>query len=268
MRYAICFTPPIHDPLSVAAADWLGRNVYSGDLCEQLSVAGCSAQDMAYYTAVPRRYGFHGSIKAPFHLAEDKTESALLKAMMRFAGEISPFEIPDLEVSWLGSAFGLSPRVPCEPMTHLAAQVVQSFDEFRAPFTEQDIARLDADKLTATQFSNLHRWGDPFVMEEYRFHMMLTGPMTAGMRKKMEGPVRTQFEAVLAQPVKVASLALFIEPGAGAPLRVHSQHPLGKLSPHKPTGRFAPPSASATSAATPAREVQMARAMRRLTTGA
>ncbi|TCP90190.1 uncharacterized protein DUF1045 [Rhizobium sp. PP-CC-2G-626] len=268
MRYAICFTPPIHDPLSVAAAEWLGRNVYSGDLCEQLSVAGCSAQDVAFYTAVPRRYGFHGSIKAPFPLATDRTESALLKAMMRFAGDIPPFEIPDLEVSWLGSAFGLSPRVPCEPMTHLAARVVQDFDEFRAPFTEQDIERLDSDKLTAPQFSNLHRWGHPFVMDEFRFHMMLTGPMTAAMRAKMEGPLRAQFEPLLAQPVKVASLALFIEPGAGAPLRVHSQHPLGKLSAHKPTARFTASSDPMASAATPAREVQMAQAMRRLSTSA
>ncbi|SER62240.1 DUF1045 domain-containing protein [Rhizobium sp. NFR03] len=268
MRYAICFTPPIHDPLSVAAAEWLGRNVYSGELCEQLSVAGCSAQDMAFYTAVPRRYGFHGSIKAPFHLAPERTESALLKAMMRFAGDITPFEIPDLEVSWLGSAFGLSPRVPCEPMTHLAARVVQAFDEFRAPFTDQDIKRLDSDRLTAPQFSNLHRWGSPFVMDEYRFHMMLTGPMTAAMRLKMEEPLRMQFAPLLAKPVKVASLALFIEPEAGAPLRVHSQHPLGKLSAHKPTARFAVPSDPSASAATPAREVQMAKAMRRLTTSA
>lgn len=268
MRYAICFTPPIHDPLSVAAAEWLGRNVYSGDLCEQLSVVGCSAQDMAYYTAVPRRYGFHGSIKAPFPLADDKTESALLKAMMRFAGDITPFEIPDLEVSRLGNAFGLSPRVPCEPLTYLAARVVQAFDEFRAPMSEQEIDRLDTGKLTAPQFSNLHRWGDPFVMDEYRFHMMLTGPMTADMRTKMEGPLRTQFETLLAQPVKVASLALFIEPEAGAPLRVHSQHPLGKLSAHKPTARFATPSDPTASAATPAREVQMAQAMRRLNPGA
>ncbi len=61
MRYAICFTPPIHDPLSIAAAEWLGRNVYSDALCEQPSVAGLTHQDLAFHTAVPRRYGFHAA---------------------------------------------------------------------------------------------------------------------------------------------------------------------------------------------------------------
>jgi hypothetical protein len=278
MRYAISFTPPIHDPLSLAAADWLGRNVYSGASCEHPAVAGCSLQDIAFYTAVPRRYGFHAAIKAPFSLAPEQTESGLLKAMMRFAGDIMPFEIADLEVSRLGSAFGLSPRVPCEPMMHLAASVVQVFDPFRAPLADADIERLDPDKLTATQFSNLHRWGEPHVMDEYRFMMMLTGPVPGGaalqgaaapgataIRARIDSALRVQFEPLLAAPLKVTSLALLVEPEPGAPLRVHSQHPLGKLSVHKPTPRFAAPSDPTATAATPAREVQMAQAMRRMT---
>jgi hypothetical protein len=256
MRYAICFTPPVHDPLSVAAAEWLGRNVYSGETCEQLAVSGCSVQDMAFYTAVPRRYGFHGCVKAPFTLAQDQSESSLLKAMMRFAGNVAPFEIADMDVAWLGSAFGLAPRMPSDAMSHLAASVVQAFDAFRAPLRDAEIERLDPDKLTAPQFSNLHRWGDPHVMEEYRFHMMLTGPLTLTLRQQMHDALRTHFAPLLARPLRIASLALFIEPEAGAPLRVHSQHPLGKVSAYKPAKRPPLPADPATVATPPAAAIR------------
>ena len=63
MRYAIYFTPSIYDPLSVAAASWLGRNVYSGEAPQAPSIAGFSRQELAFHTAVPRRYGFHGTIQ-------------------------------------------------------------------------------------------------------------------------------------------------------------------------------------------------------------
>ncbi|MCW0001674.1 DUF1045 domain-containing protein [Pararhizobium sp. YC-54] len=234
MRYAIYFTPSLYDPLSVAAASWLGRNVYSGEAPEAPSIAGFSRQELAFHTAVPRRYGFHGTIKAPFHLHDDTSEPALLKSLMHFASTMSPFEIPKMEIARLGEFFGLVPSVPCEQMNHLAACVVQALDEFRAPLSDIEIERRDPDRLTAPQFANLHRWGYPYVMEEFRFHMMLTGPVNANLNARFEAALRDFFEPVIAEPLKISSLALFIEQEPGAPLRVHSQHPLGKLSAHRP----------------------------------
>ncbi len=237
MRYAIYYTPSMHDPLSVAAASWLGRNVYSGEACEPLSIPGFSRQEIAFHTAVPRRYGFHGTIKAPFRLHQDETEASLLKFMMQFASAAQPFEIPRLEVARLGTFFGLMPSMECAEMNYLAASVVEAFDRFRAPLTETEIERGDSDSLTAPQFANLHRWGFPYVMDEFRFHMMLTGAVHPKLNERFEAALRDYFEPFLTEPVKVSSIALFIEHEPGAPLRVHSQHPLGKLSAHRPSSR-------------------------------
>ncbi len=177
MRYAICFTPPMADPLSAVAASWLGRNVYSGEPTELPSVAGLSSADIAYHTAVPRRFGFHAMMMSPFRLHPDMTESQLLKALMHFAGAQTPFETDRLEVARIGRCLGLMPQVPSTAMHLLAANVVQEFNAFRAPLSEDEIERSDPDRLTAPQFSNLHRWGAPHVMDEYRFHMLLTGPL-------------------------------------------------------------------------------------------
>lgn len=247
MRYAIYYTPPIYDGLSVAAASWLGRNVYSGEAPEAPSVAGFSRQELAFHTAVPRRYGFHGTIKAPFLLHSETSEAALLKTLMHFASTVTPFEIPRMEIARLGEFYGLAPSGPCDEMNHLAASVVQAFDTFRAPLSDVEIERRDPDRLTAPQFSNLHRWGYPYVMDEYRFHMMLTGPVHPNLNIRFETALREFFGPLLNEPVKISSLALFIEPEAGAPLRVHSQHPLGKLSAHRPVAASARASTTAIS---------------------
>lgn len=234
MRYAIYYTPSKYDPLSVAAASWLGRNVYSDELPEPPSIDGFSRMELAYHTAVPRRYGFHGTIKAPFHLREGASEQGLLKALMHFASMRAPFEIPRVEIARLGAFYGIAPSMPCEQINHLAAEVVQTFDDFRAPLSDAEIERRDPDSLTAPQFANLQRWGFPYVMDEFRFHMMLTGPLGVDMTGRFDTALRGYFAPFLTQPLKIASLALFVEPEPGAPLRVHSQHPLGKLSAHRP----------------------------------
>ncbi|AJC80541.1 hypothetical protein IE4803_CH03371 [Rhizobium etli bv. phaseoli str. IE4803] len=230
MRYAICFTPPASDPLSLVAANWLGRNVFSGDMLEPPAVRGLGIHEIAFHTAVPRRYGFHGVLKAPFHLSGDMSESQLLRDLMRFAGTFAPFQISRLEIVRLGSFYSLMPSAPCERIQYLASAIVQEFDRYRAPLSEADIERSDPDGLSAAQFANLHRWGNPYVMDEFRFHMPVTGSINAIDMPRIEAALRTIFEPVLKEPVMVSNVALMIEEGTGGPFRVHSLHPMGKVS--------------------------------------
>lgn len=230
MRYAICFTPPIGNPLSAAAASWLGRSVYSGEPVEPPAIAGLSVADIAFHTAVPRRFGFHAMVMPPFRLVEGVDETQLLKALLHFASAETPLEIERMEVARVSQCLGLVPQAPSHAMHLLAARVVQAFDHFRAPLSEDEIERADPDRLTAPQFTNLHRWGDPFVMDEYRFHMKLTGPLDAALERRLEAPLRELFAPYLTAPLVIGSLALFIEQETDAPMRVHSQHPLGKIS--------------------------------------
>ncbi|MCF3638907.1 DUF1045 domain-containing protein [Rhizobium sp. TRM95111] len=229
MRYAIYFTPPAHHPVTTTAAAWLGRNAFSGDFAETPDVPGLTLQELAYYTALPRRYGFHANLKAPFRLAEGVSEATLLKELMLFAGAMRPFRLQPLEVARLGTYYGLAPERPDTDMHRLAALVVQHFDAFRAPLTEIEIERRDPDGLTAPQFANLHRWGYPYVMDEFRFHMTLTGTVNPCDGQRIEKALRDHFAGVLAAPLDVSSIALFVEEETGSPFRVHSLHPLGRV---------------------------------------
>lgn len=230
MRYAIHFTPSPGEPLTQAAAAWLGRDVYSGQSVEPPPMIGLGMQEISYHTALPRRYGFHGLIKAPFRLEDGVTEQALLRALMHFAGNHQPFYLPPLEVSKLGNIFALMPSWPCETLNFLAASVVQEFDRYRAPLTDSEIDRADPDRLSASQLTNLQRWGHPYVMDEYRFHMVLTGGVMVADCPRIERAIRKVFEPLVEKPLEFSNLALFVEDEPGAPFRVHSLHPMGQVS--------------------------------------
>jgi Protein of unknown function (DUF1045) len=230
MRYAINFTPPASDPLTLAAAQWLGRNAFSGEATEPPAIRGLGIHEIAFNTAVPRRYGFHGTLKPPFRLADGMTEALLLRNLMHFSGQHPPFRLPMLEVVRIGNRFALAPVLPSEPLHHLAGAVVQHFDVFRASLTEAELERADPGHLSATQFSNLYRFGHPHVMDEFRFHMTLTGPVGASEIPRFDAMLRRYFEPFLERPPEVLNLALFVESEPGAPFVVHSLHPLGSVS--------------------------------------
>lgn len=233
MRYSINFTPPAHDPLTIAAAQWLGRHAFSDLTVEPPAIRGLGIHDIAYNTALPRRSGFHGSLRPSFTLAAGMTEQMLLRELMRFAGRHRPFELPRLEIIRMGGQFALAPAIPSQPMHLLAAAVVMEFERFRAPIPDDELERADPGNLSAGQFANMLRWGDPHVMDEFRFHMMLTGPVQSPDLSRFETGLRSHFEPVLSEATVVANLALFVEAEPGAPLIVHSLHPLGRVSARK-----------------------------------
>ena len=233
MRYSICYTPSARDPLSVAAASWLGRSVYSGEPMEHPDGIGLSQSEIAFHTALPRRNGFHACLKAPFRLHSDVTEAMLLRELMHFAGVVEPFTLPSLEVGRIGDFCSLMLSEHSVQLDQLASLVVQNFDQFRAPLTEAEIERMAPERLSAPQFANLYRWGDPHVLDEYRFYLPLTGPLSVAERERVHKAINRNFSTCLAQPPVFSNLALFIEREQGAPLVVHSLHPMGRVSARK-----------------------------------
>ena len=232
-RYTIGFTPAPNDALAIVGANWVGRNVFSGATIDPPMIGGLYLAEIAYYTAVPRRFGFYAPLKAPFHLADGMSEAQLLNEMMRFATHIAPFSLPRLVVSRRRGALAFAPVAAVPAMDALASAVVAGFDHFRAPLSEAELERRDTGDLTPEQFANLHRWGEPDVMRAFSFHIPLTGPLAVNDRERFEQALDEFFGPILPEPVEVSNLALLVEEEPGAPFLVHSLHPMGELPARK-----------------------------------
>ena len=79
-----------------------------------------------------------------------------------------------------------------------------------------ELARRRSGGLTPRQEELLQRWGYPFVLEEFRFHLSLTGPLglVHADTQALVHDAAEQFFADL-PPLQFNSLALFAEPAPG-----------------------------------------------------
>ena len=228
MRYAIYFTPGQNDPLTRIAASWLGRDPFTSAQPPAPAVTQLTPAEIAYHTASARRYGFHATLKAPFHLAESETEAELDDAVATFAASADPILLSKLMPTRIDGFLALVPGSPAPDLDRLAGETVIAFDRFRAPLSDAEVKRRNPEALSPEEFRNLLQWGYPYVFESFRFHMTLTGRVGDPDLARVRAAIDEFFAPVLERPATVDGLALFVEPEPGAPFVVRSWHALGR----------------------------------------
>lgn len=216
MRYAIYFTPREHDPLSQLAASWLGRDAFTGIGTRQPPQVSRRLLDQ---TAEPRRYGFHATLKAPFRLADGRTEQALSSAFRTFCAARRPFSLP-LAIHRLDGFFALMQTEPSGALDELAADTVRDFEPFRAALTPAEIERRRPERLSAAELRNLVEWGYPQVFDTFRFHMTLTGRVSESDAPQMQEALASLFGPLLREPLSISGLGLFVQRDAPADFTV------------------------------------------------
>lgn len=224
-RYAIYFVPGADTELYRFGASVLGHDCHTG--CDCALIDGVDASWPAYVRE-PRVYGFHATVKAPFRLAKDFSEVDLNQAVRDFAADQPAILVGGLVVSELGSFIALVPQTPCPPLDRFAGACVREFDRFRAPLGEPERQRRLAADLSARQIKNLEQWGYPYVFEDFRFHMTLTGSLPTAKRRWALQLLCGKFEQLqAAQPLVINRLAVARQNDSKAPFQVIQQALLG-----------------------------------------
>jgi putative phosphonate metabolism protein len=222
-RYAIYYAAAAGNELDRFGAHWLGYDARSGKDLPFPNDATQVAADWRELTRDPRKYGFHATLKAPMALAPGKSEAELLAACASFARE--PRTIPVIRpvVDSISGFIAVVPSEPCAELERLAADCVREFDSFRAPLTPQDRARRNPSALTPRQCEQLDRWGYPYVMQDFRFHMTLTGRLDAVRREPILAMLRDRFSALSLASLAIDQLALFRQDDADSRFRILKQ---------------------------------------------
>ena len=174
-RYAIYYSPP-QGALATFGSAWLGWDLDSGKAVAHPELAGLDTP-VAQITETPRKYGFHATLKPPFRLAKDHSFEGLMEACEKICATLKPVTLDGLHLSQIGRFLALTPVGDETELAALSASVVRAFDPFRGPQTDAELARRRAANLSPAQEENLLRWGYPYVMDAFHFHMTLTGKM-------------------------------------------------------------------------------------------
>ncbi|MEI9987534.1 MAG: DUF1045 domain-containing protein [Aliidongia sp.] len=222
IRYALYAVPAASHALWPLAADWLGRDPEAaGDRTAMLPdwLERARWRDI---TAEPRLYGFHGTLKPPFALAADRSRAELDDALAALGAEGTP---PRLTVASLSSFLALVPDGEALSLHALADRCVAAFDAFRAPPSEAELARRRRAVLSPAQERHLECWGYPYVFDQFRYHMTLTGRLAEPERERLRAWLAEHFAPALAGPVPL-ELALFEQPDQGLPFRLVRRYPI------------------------------------------
>ena len=217
-RYAIYYTPAPGTPLAEFGADWLGWDSAEG---RARSRPAGSAPAIAQITAAPRKYGFHGTIKPPFHLAEGTTVDALQEALADLCASAAPVTLDGLHLSRLGRFLALVPTGDASALAALAGRAVKTLDAFRAPASEAELAKRRAANLSPAQEAHLLQWGYPYVLDQFRFHMTLTGRLARAEATQAEAMLGTHLAGLDLAPYRMTGLTLLGEDAQGMFHQLH-----------------------------------------------
>jgi putative phosphonate metabolism protein len=215
-RFALYYAPSCESAWWQAGSIWLGRDAQSGERCAQPQPPDL-ARPLAALTDAPRRYGWHGTLVAPFRLDAGLTQHDVLAAARAWALAQQPFALP-VEAATLGDFVALRPADADGEarIRELASSALQSLAGLRAPPSAADLERRLAAPLSERQRALLLEWGYPYVFDEFRFHMTLSSSLAdADERETLLAWWRERTPAL--GPLAIDQAALFVEPAPGEP---------------------------------------------------
>jgi putative phosphonate metabolism protein len=225
-RYGLYYAPPITGELWRHASIWLGRDAATNTSYEA-DVGGLDPERRHALTRSARRYGFHATLKAPMALANNLGSRDLDRALKAWTAAQAPVDIGPVVLRPIGGFLALVPERQSDVLTDFAAKVVEDFDAFRAPLeTDERRRRTVGGRLTPRQIELLERFGYPYVLEEFRFHMTVSDQLEPADQVEVAAAATAWFEPFIGAALLLDRLVLFHEAEPGAPFRRLRDYPL------------------------------------------
>ena len=214
-RYAVYHAPAPRSGFHRRLSAWLGRDADSGEALPQPALPGLTAAALGAVTAEPRHYGAHATLKPPFHPRPGLDDAAVAAAVAALATRLAPVPLPRLQVSRIGHFLALTPSQESADIAQLAATCVRALDHLRAPPSAAELAKRRSAGLSARQEALLGRFGYPYVLEEFRFHITLTGPADGEILGRLATIANDYFSTDLQAEMLIDALTLFKDSGDG-----------------------------------------------------
>lgn len=230
-RFALYLAPEADEPLWRFGSAWLGYDARTGADLKHVALPGVSTETIREVTAHPRLYGLHITLKAPFRLTEGVSVQDLERAVEDLARRHDPFGpfVLELEARKAGEDrffLCLAPADRQQALHHLEADAVVALDSLRAPLTSAEIARRKPDCLSPKERGYLKNYGYPHVLDSFRPHISLTGPIPEDTALQTALAERLNNDPAL-MVLACRSLLLFEQPEPGARFQVRQRHSLG-----------------------------------------
>jgi 2'-5' RNA ligase len=230
-RYAIYFAPAADTALWSFGSRVLQYDAASGLAIPGFAPPGVTVDAWSAMTERPRTYGFHATLKAPFTL-QDRGEAELRDALDAFARTRAPVRLGPMRIDALPSGAGgmgfvaMTPVAPPPELAALERDIVIGLDRFRAPLSSAERKARKPERLTERQRRYLDAYGYPYVLEDFRFHMTLSGEIAEAATVALEFSLLAAQEPGVTE-CEIDAICLFRQEARSSRFRIISRHALG-----------------------------------------
>jgi hypothetical protein len=147
----------------------------------------------------------------------------LLARVDAIARRLRPLPIGPLVPVYMDGFVALMPARQSPSVEAVAAVCVTELDRLRAPLTADELARRHPERLDERGRELLALYGYPHVLERFRFHMTLSGPMDTGRAGELVARIAPEVARLnQVEAPMLDRLCVFHEPAPGQPfMRIH-----------------------------------------------
>ncbi|MEO1062591.1 MAG: DUF1045 domain-containing protein [Actinomycetota bacterium] len=190
LRLAVYATPRAGTEWHRLSTEWMGYDPVTGRSGRRSAVLG--AQELRDLTATAATYGFHATLRSPFRLADGVEVADVLAAVERAAASLAAMA-PRLTIGRIGGFAAFVPQAGRHGLAAVERVCVTELDRCVRPLDDDELARRRRTGLTPRQDELLVRWGYPYVLEEFRYHMTLTRRLDDGEADRVLDAARAHF---------------------------------------------------------------------------
>jgi 2'-5' RNA ligase len=213
-RHAAYFAPAPQSQAWELGSQWLGRCAYQATTLTQPQFENLSPELFEILTRTPRLYGWHATLKAPFELNSNVTLETLQPAFSHLADNaVNAFHLP-LKLVDMGDFLALVPAQPNPALQQLAEDCVRGLHALALPLSDAELKRRTGAGLTARQTELLHAWAYPYVMEQFQFHMTLSGSLknvAPEIKKALKAAAKKWFAPFLEHGLYIDAVTWFAQ---------------------------------------------------------
>lgn len=193
LRVAVYAAPRAGTAWHRLAAEWMGYDPVAGATVRRPGVL--PSDELVDLTSTASTYGFHATLRSPFVIADGADVADVLVAVDRAAAGLSPTS-PRLRIGRIGGFAAFLPDRGAEELAEIERACVIELERVVRPPDDAGLARHRRAGLSARQDELLVRWGSPYVLDEFRFHMTLTRRLDDGEVDRVLAAARAHFGAL------------------------------------------------------------------------
>ena len=184
-RYAIYYAPPKESSLEEFGRYWFGWDPLNAKLINNkqrinyLNGFGIkNLKNIDKNVLIAKKYGFHGTLIPPFKLNKNYSTNLLFKKTEDIAKKFKKFKFYKFKLKKMNNFYAFVQNKKNNNINKLSNRLVRELFKFRSPLTKKEIDRRNPSKLSKLQLNILYKWGYPYLMSEFNFHMTLASEVT------------------------------------------------------------------------------------------